>query len=148
MSVSNDIEAKRKRLEAMVDRQATTPTRGVNHIAVISSDLERSAQFYHDVLGMPLVSVTPNRDEPRSTHINVALGGGVNLSLFDFPDVAGQAVGGAGGLMHLALSLPRDRLEAIEVRVKKAGVAIQRIGDSLYFHDPDGLMLELTLVDA
>ena len=148
MRVAKDIQAKRKRLEAMVDRQAATPTRGVNHVAVVSSDLERSARFYHDVLGMPLVSVTPNRDEPRSTHINVALGGGVNLSLFDFPDVVGHAVGGAGGLMHLALSLPRDRLEAIEAGAKEAGVAIRRIGDSLYFHDPDGLMLELTLVDA
>ncbi|MEE9285046.1 MAG: VOC family protein [Dehalococcoidia bacterium] len=148
MTLSNDIEAKRKRLEAMVDRQATTPTRGVNHVAVVSADLERAARFYRDVLGMPLVSVAPNRDEPRSTHINIDLGNGVGLSLFDFPNVTRPAVEGVGGLMHLALSLPRERLEAIEARAKKAGLPIQRIGDSLYFHDPDGLMLELTLVDG
>ena len=29
--------------------------RGVNHIALVSSDMARTVRFYRDVLGMPLV---------------------------------------------------------------------------------------------
>ena len=140
-------EARRERLRALIDANGTTPTAGVNHIAVISSDLERSVQFYRDVLGMPLLSVDANRDEPRSTHLNIDLGNGVRLSLFDFPGVEQQASTGAGGLMHLAISLPGRRLEGIEASLAKHGIPTQRVGGSLYFHDPDGLQLELTLVD-
>ena len=95
---------------------------------------------------MPLISVSANRDEPRCTHVNIALGNGTSLSLFDFPEVKERSAGGAGGLMHLALSLPRERSEKIEASLNKHGVQHQRIHDSVYFHDPDGLTLELTLV--
>ena len=87
MGTIEETEAKRERLRSLVDKEHTAPTEGVNHVAVVSSDREKSARFYHDVLGMPLASVAPNRDEPRSTHINIALGSGTMLSLFDFPNV-------------------------------------------------------------
>ena len=74
------------------------------------------------------------------------LGQGTMLSLFDFPNVKGTAVQGAGGLMHLALSLPRERFARVEAALNEHKVPHQRIHDSIYFHDPDGLMLELTLV--
>ena len=146
MTTLQEIEATRQRLEALVEKEPTTPAEGVNHVAVISADLERAVRFYRDVLGMALTSVTANRDEPRSTHINIALGRGTMLSLFDFPNVKGQAVQGTGGLMHLALWLPRERLARIEAALNEHQVPHQRIHDSIYFKDPDGMTLELTLV--
>ena len=97
---------------------------------------------------MPLVSVAANRDLPDSTHVNVDIGGGTRLSIFDFPHLRGRkAVEGAGGLMHIALSLSRERLEEVERAIAAQGVPMQRIGDSFYLRDPDGLTVELTLVD-
>ena len=147
MSTQAEIEAKRERLAALVEKQAPTSTRGVNHVAVISADLERAVGFYRDVLGMPLTNVAPNRDEPRSTHVNVDIGGGTMLSLFEFPDVTRPAEGGVGGLMHLAISLAKDKFDEIEGSLKRHGVRYQQIGHSVYFHDPDGMQIELTLVD-
>ena len=97
MTTLQEIEATRQRLNALVEKEPTTPADGVNHLAVISADLERAVHFYRDVLGMALNSVTANRDEPRSPHINIALGRGTMLSLFDFPDMKGQAVQGPAG---------------------------------------------------
>ncbi len=148
MGMTEEIEARRARLRELVEKDSATSTAGVNHIAVISSDVEASVRFYREVLGMPLVSVDANRDLPESTHVNVDLGGGTRLSIFDFPHLGGRkAVEGAGGLMHIALSLPRERLESIRETIESQGVPMQRIGDSFYLRDPDGLTVELTLVD-
>ena len=143
--MTDDIQAKRQRLQKMVETELSTPTEGVNHVAVIVLELERSVRFYTEVLGMTLTSVAPNRDEPRSTHANIALGQGTMLSLFDFPNVTHQAVEGVGGLMHLALSLPRQRFEKIEGSLNANKISYERIHDSIYFKDPDGMTLELTL---
>jgi catechol 2,3-dioxygenase-like lactoylglutathione lyase family enzyme len=115
MSTTDKIEARRARLKELVVTGSTTSTAGVNHIAVISADLEASVRFYREVLGMPLVSVAANRDLPESTHVDVDIGGGTRLSIFDSPHLQGRkAVEGAGGLMHIALSLSRERLEEVE----------------------------------
>jgi hypothetical protein len=42
-------------------------TDGVHHLALVCSDLQRTIEFYTDVLKMPLVKIVPNRDEPTST---------------------------------------------------------------------------------
>jgi catechol 2,3-dioxygenase-like lactoylglutathione lyase family enzyme len=39
----------------------------VHHLALVCSDLQRTIEFYTDVLKMPLVKIVPNRDEPTST---------------------------------------------------------------------------------
>ena len=75
------------------------------------------------------------------------MGNGVRLSLFDFPGVEQQASTGAGELMQLAISLPGRRIEGIEASLAKHEIPTQRVGGALYFHDPDGLHLELTIVD-
>ena len=147
MTTQAAIEAARERLRTLMTKAAPTPTTGVNHVAVVSADLERAANFYQGVLGMPLTSVAANRDEPRSTHINIDIGSGAMLSIFDFPDVKQPATGGVGGLMHLAISLPKARFDGIRRSLDQQGVTHQRIGDSVYLHDPDGLHIELTLVD-
>ncbi len=68
------------------------------------------------------------------------------LSLFDFPNVTERARQGAGGLMHLALSLPQERWEQVRAALDRHRVSYQRIDDSIYLHDPDGMMLEMTLL--
>jgi len=62
------------------------PTSGVDHLALICSDLERTIGFYRDVLGMRLTQIVQNRDEPTSTHIFFDMGGGNQLAFFDFPE--------------------------------------------------------------
>ncbi len=143
-----ELEAKRARLRGRMARPSQPPpTRGVNHIAVEVWDLERSLDFYCGVLGFPLSSVTANRDEPLSTHVNIDIGGGAALSLFDFPHLDRVASEGAGGVMHIAIATEGARVAEAKKRLEEEGKAYQEIGGNLYIPDPDGLTLELWAMD-
>jgi catechol 2,3-dioxygenase-like lactoylglutathione lyase family enzyme len=118
----------------------------VDHIAVFARDLEATAAFYTNVLGMPVVNVTANRDVPESTHMNVAIGNGMQLSFFDFPHVSRlqrRAPEGVGGVMHVALGISRERLSEVKSRLAQHRIKYQEIGGSVYLKDPNGLGLEL-----
>ena len=89
MATGQDIEEKRNRLRAMIPvSRSEAPTMGVGHIAVYAKDLEQTARFYSDIVGMPVVRITANRYAENSTHMNVAIGDSISLAFFDFPDVA------------------------------------------------------------
>jgi glyoxylase I family protein len=69
---TTDFEAKREALRRAYlkpaeDRPRTT-ARGVHHLALICSDVERTIEFYQEVLGFPLVELIENRDYNGSTH--------------------------------------------------------------------------------
>ncbi|MDN5855060.1 MAG: VOC family protein, partial [Actinomycetia bacterium] len=59
-----------------IDNRHPSPARGVHHVALLSSDVERTVQFYQGVLGFPLVEVVENRDYPGSTHFFFDIGHG------------------------------------------------------------------------
>ena len=113
---------------------------------MFAKDLEVTAEFYSQVMGMPVVRVTDNRDVPESTHMNVAMGGGMTFAFFDFPHVPRlrrKAPEGVGGIMHVALVVSRDRLAEIKGRLQQRRVKFQEIGGALYLKDPNGLGMEL-----
>ena len=96
-STSKSLEERQESLRHWIPENGKTEaSKGVNHIAVFSKDLEATAAFYTDVLGMPVVQVTSNRDVEESTHMNVSIGGGVRLSFLDFPPCAPAAEPGTG----------------------------------------------------
>ncbi|WRZ88727.1 VOC family protein [Streptomyces sp. NBC_01007] len=141
------IEAERQRIRdahLMPERPAST-ARGVHHVALLSSDVERTVRFYQGVLGFPLTEMIENRDYQGSTHFFFDLGNGNLLAFFDFPGLdLGPYAEVLGGLHHLAISVDpviwrglRERLDAAEVAY------VEESGTSLYFRDPDGARVEL-----
>ena len=125
------------------DRPASS-AQGVHHIALLSSDVERTIRFYQDLLEFPLTELFGNRDYEGSTHFFFDLGHGNALAFFDFPDLdLGEYAEVLGGLHHCAISVPEDRWEHLRVKLEEAGVQTQQIETSLYFRDPDGARLEL-----
>ena len=95
---------------------------------------------------MPVTGVTTNRDEPRSTHMNVDIGNGVSISFFDFPHVERLKVPvpeGVGGMMHAAIPVSPERRDEIEGRLKDHGMEYGDVGGSLYVKDPNGMTMEL-----
>ena len=88
------------------DKPAIPPayTGGVDHLALISSDLDKTIRFYTEVVGMRLTQVFQNRDEPTSMHIFFDMGGGNSLAFFDFPEKDTEpTVRGVGSMHHIAL---------------------------------------------
>ena len=112
-STSKSLEERQENLRRWIPaNEQNDASKGVNHIAVFSKDLEATAAFYSDVLGMPVVQVTSNRDVEESTHMNVSIGGGVRLSFFDFPHVPRlqePSPEGFGGVMHIAIGMTADQ---------------------------------------
>ncbi len=129
------------------DRDGRPPSsaRGVHHVALICSDVERTTRFYQDTLGFPLTTMFENRDLPGSTHFFFDLGAGNTIAFFDLPGVdPGPYLEVLGGLHHLAISMERAHWEAAKSRLDDAGIAYDHVdGTSLYFRGPDGERLEL-----
>ena len=146
-STGQDIDEKRNRLRAMIPADLPeAPTGGVDHIAVCAKDLEKTARFYSEIMGMPIIRITANRDVKDSTHMNVTVGNGMSLAFFDFPHVARlqrRAPEGVGNVMHIAMPIPRNRFQEVKGRLDANRVKYQEVGGSLYVKDPNGLDIEL-----
>jgi len=119
--------------------------RGVHHLALISSDVERTITFYQGLLEFPLTELFENRDYRGSTHFFFDIGNGNLLAFFDFPGLdLGEYAEVLGGLHHLAISVEHERWQHLKLKLDTAGVRYEQVsGSSLYFSGPDGERLEL-----
>jgi catechol 2,3-dioxygenase-like lactoylglutathione lyase family enzyme len=143
------IKAERERLRAAhltpeADRPAST-ARGLHHTALISSDVERTIDFYQGLLGFPLTELIENRDYPGSSHFFFDIGNQNLLAFFDFPGLElGPYAEVLGGLHHVAISMEPSRWQQIVDRFEEAGVEhVIHSEVSVYFKDPDGARIEL-----
>ena len=145
--MSEEMRQKRERLSRWIPTETRdSVTKGVNHVAVYCKDLDETARFYTEIMGMPLINVIDNRDVPESTHMNVDIGNGMALSFFDFPHIPRLnefATEGVGNLMHIALSINRARYDEVKSRLEENAIEYEEVGGSIYVRDPNRLNLEL-----
>jgi catechol 2,3-dioxygenase-like lactoylglutathione lyase family enzyme len=133
-----------RHLRPAAERPATNG-RGIHHTALISSDVERTIEFYQDILGFPLTELIENRDYPGSSHFFFDVGNGNAVAFFDLPGLdLGPYAEVLGGLHHLALSVEPGRWAAIKDKLDEAGVQyLLESKTSIYLSDPDGARVEL-----
>ena len=77
-------DLRRRHLTPKAERAASS-ARGVHHVALISSDVERTIDFYQGLLEFPLSELFENRDYEGSTHFFFDIGIGNQLAFFDLP---------------------------------------------------------------
>jgi catechol 2,3-dioxygenase-like lactoylglutathione lyase family enzyme len=126
-------------------------TKGINHPALFGRKLDETIQFYTEILGMKLVLRQPNLDEPRLTHLFFAAGNGAFIAFFIPNDESSMELSegseGIGSLQHLAFNLDISIDEAMETlnknKINFKGPIDRGYERSLYFHDPNGIKLEL-----
>ena len=128
--------------------QQEAGTGGVHHLALICSDVEATIRFYTEVVNMRLTRIIQNRDEPSSTHIFLDMGGGNLLAFFDFPNLGGDPTArGIGSMHHVAIKARPEEFQAILANLKQGGIAYDIHGTeeqgSLYFRDPDNILIEI-----
>jgi len=128
---------------------------GIHHITGITDDIERAHAFYEEALGLNIVKKTFNQDDARTKHYFWARydGGPVAphsaLTLFGWEGSQYVARAGAGQTHHIAFRANgaeeqaewRDHLLSIGVDVTT--VKDRTYFQSIYFHAPDGLLLEI-----
>ena len=127
-------------------------TGGVDHLAMISSDIEQTIEFYTGVLGMTVTDIMQNRDEPFSTHIFLDMGGGNSMAFFDFPKHGDTpVVRGIGAMHHVALKATPEQYKGVIANLKAREHVFNIHGDeergSVYFSDPDDILLEVRSED-
>ena len=137
-------ELRRRHLRPKADRPPSS-ARGVHHVALISSDVQRTIDFYQGLLEFPLSELFENRDYQGSTHFFFDIGIGNQLAFFDLPGLdLGEYAEVLGGLHHLAISVEPSRWAHLKAKLDDAGVEYAHIdGSSIYFRGPDGERIEL-----
>jgi catechol 2,3-dioxygenase-like lactoylglutathione lyase family enzyme len=121
--------------------------RGLHHVALLSSDVERTIRFYQDLLEFPLTEIFENRDYRGSNHFFFDIGNGNLLAFFDFPGLdLGPYAEVLGGLHHIAIAVEPRKWERLRAKLDEAGIPNEErdheIAVGLFFEDPDGRQLE------
>ena len=135
------------------------PTGEIHHLRLTVTDLERSREFYTQLLGFEVIAESPPPDDPSAAEVFKILFGGVVMSRGSLiMGLRPMAASGERfdpnrvGLYHLSFGVAsRDDLERAVRLLDERGVAHGQITtlasfgiDVLPFEDPDGVQLELT----
>ncbi len=123
---------------------------GIHHITAIASDPQANLDFYAGTLGLRLVKLTVNFDDPGTYHLYYGDGvghPGTILTFFPWPS-APKGRRGTGQVTEVAFAIPTGSLEFWTARLRATGVAVaepvERFGEKVIsFDDPDGLKVEL-----
>ena len=127
---------------------------GIDHVALSVRDVERSAQWYIDVLGFE------HRHEGAWGGVPTFIGKGTTaIALFpvrsDAESLAAVASAKAARdeikMLHLAFRADRKNFLGAQEELKRRGIKFafedHEISHSIYFRDPDGHELEITTYD-
>jgi glyoxalase family protein len=125
---------------------------GVHHVTAIASNPQKTIDFYTQILGLRLVKLTVNFDDPTTYHLYFGdeIGRpGTILTFFPWSD-APKGRRGTGQVITLSFLIPANSTSYWIDRFKNQKIHFQgptkRFGDSeevLTLYDPDGLELEL-----
>jgi len=124
---------------------------GILETAIHVEDVPQSARFYQELFGFEQIE----GDDARFRALSVS---GRQVLLLFRRGSTGEPLPTPGGVipphggqgkLHFAFSVPAEDLESWERRLSERGIAVEsrvrwpRGGQSLYFRDPDGHLVEL-----
>jgi catechol 2,3-dioxygenase-like lactoylglutathione lyase family enzyme len=127
--------------------------RGINHLALITANMDATVRFYHGVLGARLVATIGT---PQFRHYFFEFGPENTVAFFEYAGLPVDSFAKPAGVPdpraiqfdHLSFNLPdEDALMALRDRLKTAECEITDVVDhgfirSVYFTDPNGIALE------
>ncbi|HEX2698777.1 MAG TPA: VOC family protein [Acidimicrobiales bacterium] len=127
-------------------------TSGFNHVATLTTDLERHADFYRRVFGAEVTfRMDAAPDHPRMFILDLGNGAALNVFETSPEEIIGErrTQGRRGAIDHFGIAVDSlTDLEQVKQRLVDAGAdigEIQRLGGewSLFFRDIDGMELEV-----
>ena len=132
----------------------TSPThklklKGLDHIALNVKDMNRSENFYQNVLGFPVIHRTKTKAGLQHIEVDAE---NVAIALFESPELdlkAAHKTMTDDGYLHFAFGSTYDQFDNTLQALKESGVETD--GEprdwgssvSIYFRDPDDHQLEI-----
>jgi catechol 2,3-dioxygenase-like lactoylglutathione lyase family enzyme len=127
--------------------------RGINHLALVTPDMDATVRFYHGVLGARLVAHLGNE---AFRHYFFEFGPEQTVAFFEYRGAELGTFAVPAGVPdrrkvqfdHLSFNLPDEQsLHDLQHRLKAAGCEVTDVVDhgfvrSIYFTDPTGIALE------
>jgi len=127
--------------------------RGINHLALVTDDMDATVRFYHGVLGARVLATIGT---PQFRHYFFEFGPQNTVAFFEYRGVHIDRFSKPAGIPdqravqfdHLSFNLPdEDALLDLRARIKAAGSEVTDVVDhgfirSIYFTDPNGIALE------
>ena len=120
---------------------------GIDHVAVGVRDIDRSAEWYIDVLGFERLH------EGMWNGVPTFIGkGNTGIALFPANQEPKTSAHRGIRMLHLAFRADRESFLAAQQELKKRGIKFEfqdhEISHSIYFRDPDGHQLEITTYEV
>ena len=136
------------------------PWQGINHLALVTPDMDVTVRFWHGVLGAELAATVATAE---FRHYFFRIGERSTVAFFEYRGVDVPRIDKVAGVPdvrspqfdHVALNLPDDAaLAALQQRLRDAGCEVTDVIDhqvvhSVYCTDPNGIAVEAScwLVD-
>jgi catechol 2,3-dioxygenase-like lactoylglutathione lyase family enzyme len=152
LGTGSNVPGRRPRtIDAMTELPDAPRWQGINHLALVTPDMDATVRFYVGVLGMRLAATTmagPMR------HYFFEMDRGNTVAFFEvegaetFAKPAGGPSDRAIQLDHISFDVPDEHaLEMLRKRLLAAGSEVTEVVDhgfirSVYFTDPNGIALE------
>ncbi len=114
--------------------------RGINHLALVSSDMARTVDFYTNVLGMPLIKTL--EIPGGAQHFFFDCGNDTSLAFFWFPEApaavpgisaaanmpgSGPIVSAHGSMNHVAFDVSPEQFDEYVDKLKAKGVEVSMV---------------------
>ncbi|MFN8613412.1 MAG: ring-cleaving dioxygenase [Vulcanimicrobiota bacterium] len=122
---------------------------GLHHVTAVTANAQANHDFYTGLLGLRLVKLTVNFDDPSSYHLYYGdtLGSpGTVMTFFAGPGAIPGRIG-SGQATATTLSIPIGSAQHWKARLEKAGFPVKQLEvwgqKRLELTDPDGLRLAL-----
>jgi glyoxalase family protein len=123
---------------------------GLHHVTAIAGEPQQNINFYTGVLGLRLVKLTVNFDDPTTYHLYYGDGQGhpgTILTFFPWPGAPRGRIG-TGQLTTTSFAVPEKSLPYWRERLRKSDSEFEDarsdFGEEMVFlRDPDGLQLEV-----
>ncbi len=129
--------------------------RKLHHSAYRCRDSEETRRFYEDFLGLRLartleIKETKDGRATSTLHTFYELGDGSYLAFFEAPDLPFEFKPRHDFDLHVALEVDEPTLESMMALGKARAIETRGVSDhgflhSIYFRDPNGYVVELTV---
>ena len=127
---------------------------GINHLAMVTADMDATIRFWRDLLGMRLVA---GLGQPGYRHYFFEITAHDMIAFFEWPDVEkmpekdhGAPVKGPAGFDHVSFEVAADDdLWELKARLEAADIWVSEVVDhgfihSVYCFDPNNIPIEFS----